>query len=383
MSARENRRMSAVEHALHDPDAAPLGRSLDDGFSEEQVPRLWRGVEQRALRAGFARRHGVVLLAAAVLLVIVSAGALRFLRPGTPLLLASGAPPSVLDAAHGRVESRFADGSRIRLHAGSRMEVLRNDGQSFVSVLQRGQGVFEVEPGGSRRWVVHAGIANVEVIGTRFSVVREPGRVEVSVTRGVVMVLAESLPNGAARLVAGQSIVVRAPNALDGSASPPATTSEHARPPSTTQPDLAATAAPAPVAPAAPRSSGVRPQPPDAIDELFRVADQARARGDTAAAVEAYEAVLARAPARDPRRGLAAMSLTRLTLHGNPARAASALDESMPGMPSALAEDALARQVEAEGRSGRLDEAARLARIYLSRFPDGRREADVRRWLPP
>jgi transmembrane sensor len=385
VSAGENRRMSAVERALHDPDAAPLGPSLDDGFSEEQVPRLWRGVEERALRASFARRHVVVLLAAAALLVIVSAGALRFFRPGAPLLLASGAPPSVLDAARGRVESRFADGSRIQLHAGSRMEVLRNDGQSFVSVLQRGEGVFEVEPGGSRRWVVHAGIANVEVIGTRFSVVREPGRVEVSVTRGVVMVLAESLPNGAARLVAGQSIVVRAPNALDGSASPPTKTSENARPPSTTQPEVAATAsAPlAPVTAAPPRASGVRAQPADAIDELFRIADQARARGDTAAAVEAYEAVLARAPARDPRRGLAAMSLTRLTLHGNPARAASALDESMPGMPSALAEDALARQVEAEGRSGRREEAARLARIYLSRFPDGRREADVRRWLSP
>jgi hypothetical protein len=39
--------------------------------------------------------------------------------------------------------------------------------------------------------------------------------------------------------------------------------------------------------------------------------------------------------------------------------------------------------VEAEGRSGRREEAARLARIYLSRFPDGRREADVRRWLSP
>ncbi len=386
MSRREHPHASAVERALQDPDAAPLGRLLDDGFKEEQVTRLWRGVEQRALRASFARRHGAVLLAAAALLLVLSAGALRYFRPGAPLMLSSGAPPSVLDAARGRVESRFADGSRIELGAGSRMEVLRNDGQSFVSVLQRGQGVFEVEPGGPRRWVVHAGIANVEVIGTRFRVVREPGRVEVGVTHGVVMVRAESLPGGTVRLGAGQSIVVRAPNAADGSAAPPAPIRGSPASPAEIAPAPSVT--PAPTAPPSPPHASARtraqPQPTgDAIDELFRVADQARTRGDNAAAVAAYEAVLARAPARDPRRGLAAMSLTRLTLRGDPARAATALDGSMQGMPSALAEDALARQVEAEGRAGRKDEAARLARIYLSRFPDGRREADVRRWLTP
>ena len=127
MSAHGNDRMSSVERALHDPDAAPLSRLLDDGFREGQVPRLWRGVEQRALRGSSARRHAVVLFAAAALIVLLSAGALRFFRPAAPLLLASGAPPSVLDAARGRVESRFVDGSRIELDAGSRMEVLRND----------------------------------------------------------------------------------------------------------------------------------------------------------------------------------------------------------------------------------------------------------------
>lgn len=385
MSARPDDRMSAVERALDDPDAAPLGRLLDDGFSEEQVPRLWRGVEQRALRTSFTRRHAAALLAAAVLLVVLGAGALRFFDAGTPLLLSSGDTPAVLDAARGRVESRFADGSRIELDPGSRMEVLRNDGRSFVSVLQRGEGVFEVEPGGPRRWIVHAGIANVEVIGTRFRVSRAAGRVEVSVTRGVVMVLAESLPGGAVRLSAGNTLVVRAPAELDASARPLPKAVQGAASAAPASPTLApSTALPLEAAPPPAPSSAVRAQPAtDAIDELFRAADRARGRGDTAAAVAAYEAVLARASARDPRRGLAAMSLTRLTLRGDPARAASALDGSMTGMPSALAEDALARQVEAEGRSGRVDEAARLARLYLGRFPDGRHEADVRRWLPP
>ncbi len=379
MSARRGEPTSPVTRALQDPEGAPLAPLLDDGFDEEQVPRLWRGVEQRALQKGFGRRHGVVMLAAAVILVLLGAGALRVWRPGAPLLLESGALPAVVDAARGRVESRFADGSRIELGAGSRMEVLRNDGQSFVSVLQRGQGSFEVEPGGSRRWVVHAGLANVEVIGTRFSVVRETGRVEVSVTRGVVMVLAESLPGGAVRLNAGERLEVRAPDAeertIAGSAP---VTSASARAVVTGAPS-SNSSAPAVVNPVvAPSAHAVDP-----IDELFRTADRARARGDTPAAVAAYESVLARAPERDPRRGLAAMSLTRLTLRGDPAKAASALDESMPGMPSALAEDALARQVEAVGRSGRRDEAARLAHEYLARFPNGRREADVRRWLPP
>jgi hypothetical protein len=52
-------------------------------------------------------------------------------------------------------------------------------------------------------------------------------------------------------------------------------------------------------------------------------------------------------------------------------------------MPAGLAEDALARRVEAEGRAGNGARAAELAREYLRRFPNGRRVEDVQRWLGP
>ncbi len=39
----------------------------------------------------------------------------------------------------------------------TRLEILRNDGRSFVSVLRRGSGTFDVEPGGPRHWIIEAG----------------------------------------------------------------------------------------------------------------------------------------------------------------------------------------------------------------------------------
>jgi hypothetical protein len=75
--------------------------------------------------------------------------------------------------------------------------------------------------------------------------------------------------------------------------------------------------------------------------------------------------------------------LARLTSEEDPARAALALEASMNSMPRDLAEDALAREVDALGRAGRREDAARLAAQYLQRFPAGQRVKDVRRWLSP
>lgn len=77
------------------------------------------------------------------------------------------------------------------------------------------------------------------------------------------------------------------------------------------------------------------------------------------------------------------MSVARMTMRGNPARAAAALRATLEGMPLALQENATARLVEAYAKSGQTKEAARMAERYLARFPNGRRAEDVRRWATP
>jgi hypothetical protein len=94
-----------------------------------------------------------------------------------------------------------------------------------------------------------------------------------------------------------------------------------------------------------------------------------------------FDQVVRTAAPDDPRRGVAAMTLARLTLRDDPARAASALDASMSAMPAALAEDALARQVHAASLSGDRAQAEWLAREYERRFPNGSHAGDVKRWL--
>jgi hypothetical protein len=119
---------------------------------------------------------------------------------------------------------------------------------------------------------------------------------------------------------------------------------------------------------------------PDAVDQALAAADAARRRGDRAEAAQALEAALTAARPSDKRRGLAALTLARLVLRNDPARAARVLRDAFGAMPADLVEDALARRVEAEGRSGRRDEAARLADEYERRFPAGQRASEVKRW---
>lgn len=368
--------MSEVERALDRPEREALGRLLADELPEPRAQRMWREIERRT-RPSRPPRWTLAFAVAASVVVLVATGWLwsRRAESHEPLALATGGTPSTLETSAAARSVAMADGSAIDLDAGTRLEVLRNDDRSFVTALRRGTTTFDVRPGGPRRWIVEAGLATIEVVGTRFTVRREPTSLTVRVERGAVLVRGERVPNGQARLGAGQSIALEAPETREA---PP-----QAAPTASHEPE------PMHVAPAAEPHSAAPAQPVrdaqagDAVDALLAAADAARREGDRAKAVRLLERVVAEAPEKDPRRGLAALSLARLTVQSDPERAATVLGESMGDMPAGLAEDALARRVEAEARAGRRDEAARLAAEYLKRFPNGHRADDVRRWSRP
>ena len=119
---------------------------------------------------------------------------------------------------------------------------------------------------------------------------------------------------------------------------------------------------------------------PDPAGALLTAADLARREGRAAAAVDALATLLRRHP-RDPRAPSAAFTLGRLLLEeqNDPARAAAAfarVGELDPRSP--LAEDALARQVQAWSRAGSKVRARALAERYLARYPGSARTAFVR-----
>jgi transmembrane sensor len=114
------------------------------------------------------------------------------------------------------------------------------------------------------------------------------------------------------------------------------------------------------------------------VDDLMLAADVMRLSGRPKQAVGYLEQVLKR-HGRDPRANLAAFTLGRVFLDalGRPLQAARAF-RTAGGGASPLAEEALAREVEAWSRAGEMTRAKRAALQYVNRYPKGPRVDVVR-----
>jgi len=121
--------------------------------------------------------------------------------------------------------------------------------------------------------------------------------------------------------------------------------------------------------------------PKDDVNDLLLAADVARLGHHAADATPPLRQILD-AHRDDPRASLAAFTLGRVLLNqlAQPAAAADAFATARALSPGgALAEDALAREVESRARAGERDAARRLAEQYVRSFPAGARTEDVRR----
>lgn len=81
----------------------------------------------------------------------------------------------------------LADGTKIELNTDTKLRTTLADQQRMVW-LDRGEAYFEVAKDPSRPFVVYAGDRKVTVLGTKFSVRRDGGRVQVAVAEGRVRV---------------------------------------------------------------------------------------------------------------------------------------------------------------------------------------------------
>lgn len=249
------------------------------------------------------------------------------------LALAKGATatPLVEDAAL-RVVGDTPERTVVALDAGAaEFEIARSPGHAFRLVAPR-----------ARRDIT------IDVVAAKFAVVRETQRVRIEVYDGLLSVRSEEgvreLGRGATydlsaapKVVAKREVVVVEPAAI--------------------------------------------PPTSDALDELLVAADQARHGGHREEAVVLLRRAL-RDHAGDARAPLAAFTLGRVLLQleraGEAAEAFATVDRLAPTGP--MAQDALARQVEALAAAGNASEARTVAQAYVTRFPDGRRLAEVRKW---
>lgn len=338
-------------------------------------------------RRGVRARHRTALGAAAVLLVAAAAVVLWMRsRPISPPGSTSVAAPVAAMQELLRLDDGSAVLSRTKDAVATPIEV----GPDAVTVrLTAGAALFSVTPNPARAFRVQARDVTVTVVGTVFSVAMEPAGVRVRVERGRVRV---SWPNSERMLGVGEELLV-------------ANTPDEARPVAEPAPEPSGTApdAPAPHVAAGPvrtrRSwralaqdgeytgafarmqaegpSSVR----DEAEDLLLAADVARLGGHPEKAVSLLDRVVTSHPS-DSRAPLAAFTLGRTLLDqlGRPREAAEAFASSRRLDPrGAMAQDALAREVESWSRAGEQALARERAEEYVARYPGGRRVDAVRR----
>jgi transmembrane sensor len=378
-----------------------LDRPIKQCLREPRVPvdALWSRIEaartqqivsplrmstaaSRARVLGFAGALGVVFALAALTVIYAVPRALDAWRSAksadAPLLRANGEMLHVLDTSGtgAAFDVALSDGSYIHLDPGAKLITERSDGRQFRVSVERGKVLFDVKPGGPRRWIVDAGDTWATVIGTRFSVGRAAGEVTVAVERGRVDVRGARVPEGLQSLGRGERLVVAPPSAA--SAAPPASATQNVEP------------VPG-GAPANDRTNAERlPRPPTApmlaheisADQRLKISDAARAAGDYRRAARELQRFLADYPG-DARAAIVALTLGRLQLdqlESPKAAAVSFARADRLGLPEAVAEEGAARLVEAYAYSGEKELARAAAARYVRRFPGGARRANVAAW---
>ncbi|HVG57411.1 MAG TPA: FecR domain-containing protein [Hyalangium sp.] len=332
------------------------------------------------------RRAGLSVLA---LLVAVGMGALLWRSP-------SDAPLADVTVVAVSPETRW-----IRSSAEPGLESV---------ALEQGGAWFNVERNPLRVFRVSAGPVDVDVLGTRFLVERKDKQVYVAVDHGRVRV---RWPQGSRELTAGQSAWFPPAPEPPPPPQPTAPAPElkpqppPVAPPAPVQPSARPTVRPQPPLPEPPKAQPQPPEPPkswqqlaqegdfdgawEALEsdrmslrddpaELLLVADVARLSRHAEMALPPLNQVIERHPG-DPRAPLAAFTLGRVLLEelGWPREAAAAFAQARALSPTApLAEDALAREVEAHSRAGDTARARTLAEEFVRLYPSGQRLRAVR-----
>ena len=394
--------------------ARRLGRRIDAGWQpadiEAQLARL------HARRGRRARRWaaGAQLVAAAITAAIL-AGVTGVTRVRTPARADSPeprpaavhpAPPAPAVAAPAvrsapAVEApapapgtlSLGDGSVVTpLGKDSRLLARRVSETDVVVALAGGGARFEVPERKARRFRAELGALALETHGAAFRVQVGRRQVEVVAERGEVsarmgpeahvVAAGETRAFSIAIAGAGASAGTGA-GAIAGAGEAREDAAMAGREPAATEPPISwrEAAGRGDYAAAWAALAALR-SPVDGMEDLLLAGDVARLSGHPGAAV----APLTRAAelhAEDPRAPLAAFTLGRVHLEdlGAPRDAALAFARARLLAPDGpLAEDALAREVEAWSRAGETETARARALTYTRRYPQGRRVHAVRRF---
>lgn len=173
-----------------------LALSMDQMAADTQTIRskvsgnLYRSSSsKRFRRAGIAARR--VALIAATVLIVVTAGLLNLHYQSTQEAGITEIQHRVIMTKDGeRASYLLIDGSRVVLHAGSRLEIPENYNSEKRELFLEGEAYFETVHNPDKPFIVHSQDTYTQVVGTRFLVQAWAGidqKVEVIVSEGKVL----------------------------------------------------------------------------------------------------------------------------------------------------------------------------------------------------
>jgi len=387
-------------------DVALASAELSPVWDGERSARLLSGIRGKQRRRVRNQRIASVLAVATVI------GATAFTMRDRESAAVASKPPTaqvgaIADApiADARPVSgtireghtiRLLDGSRAQLSgAQSELEIVRNDRERVGLKLLQGRAHFDVVPNPKRSFEVEAAPYRVVVLGTIFDVERSAEHVSVSVERGRVRVYgpqgAEDLLPGASKrfeMVAAEAEATPAePTVLEPmeieAEEPPVSAKRRVgiRPSGHASPSWRSLSQSGDYD-AAFESLKMAPVVQNDPAELMLAADAARLSGHPAEAVS-YLARVVDGHRKSPVAPLAAFTLGREYLDrlGQPHKAAEAFEMARKLDPAgSMAQDALAREVEALSKGGNAEKAYLRAREYMQAYPNGRRLRAVQQY---
>ena len=356
-----------------------MGEQVDAGYDADRTETALAGLRSKLNR----RRRRRIALGSAMGMLCLLAGTFWAVRAWHE---------QRTQAVLKRPEALFAlaDGSVVMpLDPTSRL-VAKSVSPRLVELeLVTGSAYFKVAPNREREFRVRAGRVGIVVVGTSFSVERQGERTTVAVQSGKVRVEWE---RGHQLLVPGERgsfpplemATVEAP-----SRERETPTQEAPRPATPTVQPRAVRARPdwRVVAKRGEFAAAYRllhdqakPIPRGNLDDLLLAADVARRSGHAVDSVPYLERALALYPG-DARSAVVAFTLGRVRLAdlNDPVGAAAAFARARAAAPQGpLAEDALAREIEARFRGGEKRRARELAEEYVKTWPEGSRMHAIR-----
>ena len=351
---------------------------VESQWDDTRTRGVWVGLERKR-----ARRRVVRAGAAALAIVAVVGGGVWWSSRSKPVGDTIAELPEIDPAQPSppmpEVGAELVLSSVVTPEGDASIDIVPIDGDRVAIDVVRGKGNFAVPLEAMSRVDVTAGDITFAVYASEFSVARFGEQADVWVGEGYLEVLYDGATQ---RVTAGETRRFGPPLEISADDVEPIALSDHERQRVSTDWRPLAKDGNFDDAFAALERAGGTSAVRDDVSDLLLAADVFRITGHPSKAVVPLERVVSRYR-NDPRTPLAAFTLGRVLLDelGRPAAAATAFHTARDLAPTGgLAEDALAREVEAWSKAGKLGKARGQAELYIQSYPRGHRLRAVKKY---